>query len=127
MNVEMPIDMRTGVVSVLIVVLIRSGKHRGFAFVEYEEAEDAVAAQDNYNGAELYGRTVTVNLARPSAATSRASMFTNVDRSGFSYDDVDSLGCTAPDRRRSGKDRRPVRCSRATTNQCINIVSVSCC
>ncbi|XP_033097971.1 peptidyl-prolyl cis-trans isomerase E-like isoform X1 [Anneissia japonica] len=40
-------------------------KHRGFAFVEFEFAEDAAAAIDNMNESELFGRTVRVNLAKP--------------------------------------------------------------
>ncbi|XP_065843375.1 peptidyl-prolyl cis-trans isomerase-like [Oscarella lobularis] len=42
-----------------------SGKHRGFAFVEFESAEDAAAAQDNMHESELYGRTIRVNVAKP--------------------------------------------------------------
>ncbi|KAM3173535.1 hypothetical protein ACTXT7_012317 [Hymenolepis weldensis] len=40
-------------------------KHRGFAFIEYEEAEDAIAAIDNMNESEIFGRTIRVNVARP--------------------------------------------------------------
>jgi peptidyl-prolyl isomerase E (cyclophilin E) len=40
-------------------------KHRGFGFITYMEAEDAAAAMDNMNNAELYGRVLTVNLAQP--------------------------------------------------------------
>ncbi|KAK3592067.1 hypothetical protein CHS0354_019323 [Potamilus streckersoni] len=40
-------------------------KHRGFAFVEFELAEDAAAAVDNMNESELFGRTIRVNLAKP--------------------------------------------------------------
>lgn len=40
-------------------------KHRGFAFIEFESAEDAAAAIDNMNDAELYGRTIRVNLSKP--------------------------------------------------------------
>jgi peptidyl-prolyl isomerase E (cyclophilin E) len=40
-------------------------KHRGFAFVEYETAEDAATAIDNMNDSELFGRAIRVNLARP--------------------------------------------------------------
>ncbi|XP_077991180.1 peptidyl-prolyl cis-trans isomerase E-like [Glandiceps talaboti] len=40
-------------------------KHRGFAFVEFESAEDAAAAIDNMNDSELFGRTIRVNLAKP--------------------------------------------------------------
>nr|XP_033809548.1 peptidyl-prolyl cis-trans isomerase E isoform X1 [Geotrypetes seraphini] len=40
-------------------------KHRGFAFIEFEMAEDAAAAIDNMNESELFGRTIRVNLAKP--------------------------------------------------------------
>ncbi|NXL47372.1 PPIE isomerase, partial [Podilymbus podiceps] len=40
-------------------------KHRGFAFIEFELAEDAAAAIDNMNESELFGRTIRVNLAKP--------------------------------------------------------------
>lgn len=40
-------------------------KHRGFAFIEYESAEDAAAAIDNMNDSELFGRAIRVNLAKP--------------------------------------------------------------
>lgn len=40
-------------------------QHRGFGFVEFEEASDAQAAIDNMNLSELYGKVVKVNLARP--------------------------------------------------------------
>lgn len=39
--------------------------HRGFGFVEFELEEDAAAAMDNMNNAELYGRTLRVNIAKP--------------------------------------------------------------
>ena len=40
-------------------------KHRAFAFVEFELAEDALAAIDNMDEAELFGRTLHVNSAKP--------------------------------------------------------------
>lgn len=40
-------------------------KHRSFGFVTFLEKEDAVAAMDNMDGAELYGRVLTVNYALP--------------------------------------------------------------
>ncbi|KAK3538073.1 hypothetical protein QTP70_027550 [Hemibagrus guttatus] len=40
-------------------------KHRGFAFIEFELAEDAAAAIDNMNESELFGRTIRVNVAKP--------------------------------------------------------------
>merc|ERR1719411_2099387 len=38
--------------------------HRGFGFVEFEDPEDAAAAIDNMDGAEVMGRVLRVNLAR---------------------------------------------------------------
>lgn len=51
-DIQMPVDYE-------------SQKHRGFAFIEYEAAEDAAAAIDNMNDSELCGRTIRVNLAKP--------------------------------------------------------------
>lgn len=51
-NVEIPIDFK-------------NNKHKGFGFVEFEAAEDAAAAIDNLDEAELYGRTIRVNMAKP--------------------------------------------------------------
>ena len=45
-----------------------SEKHRGFAFVQFEERGDAADAIDNMNNAELFGRVLRVNIAKPSAA-----------------------------------------------------------
>jgi len=41
------------------------GKHRGFAFVEYEDAEDAEECIFNMDGADLAGRTIAVSVAHP--------------------------------------------------------------
>uniref|UniRef100_I2CRH6 RRM domain-containing protein n=1 Tax=Nannochloropsis gaditana (strain CCMP526) TaxID=1093141 RepID=I2CRH6_NANGC len=38
---------------------------RGFGFVHFESAEDAAAAIDNMEGAELLGRVLKCNVARP--------------------------------------------------------------
>uniref|UniRef100_A0A1D1ZF47 Peptidyl-prolyl cis-trans isomerase E n=2 Tax=Anthurium amnicola TaxID=1678845 RepID=A0A1D1ZF47_9ARAE len=40
-------------------------KHRSYGFVTFLEKEDATAAMDNMDGAELYGRVLTVNYALP--------------------------------------------------------------
>ncbi|RHZ47132.1 hypothetical protein Glove_590g16 [Diversispora epigaea] len=40
-------------------------QHRGFGFIEFEEAADAQEAIDNMNLSELYGKVIKVNLARP--------------------------------------------------------------
>ena len=42
-------------------------KHKGFAFVQYDEKEDAAEAMDNMHNAELFGRVLRVNLAKPDA------------------------------------------------------------
>ncbi|XP_062506488.1 peptidyl-prolyl cis-trans isomerase E-like [Corticium candelabrum] len=52
LDIQLPLDFATQ-------------KHRGFAFVEFESAEDAAAAMDNMNDADLFGRTIKVNIARP--------------------------------------------------------------
>ncbi|KAL4707651.1 hypothetical protein ACJJTC_007001 [Scirpophaga incertulas] len=52
-------------VDVQIPIDYESEKHRGFAFVEFENAEDAAAAIDNMNDSELFGRTIRVNIAAP--------------------------------------------------------------
>eukprot|EP00908_Phaeocystis_cordata_P008902 Transcript_19620.p2 GENE.Transcript_19620~~Transcript_19620.p2 ORF type:complete len:192 (-),score=3.90 Transcript_19620:63-638(-) len=45
-----------------------SQKHRGFAFVQFEDRGDAADAIDNMNNAELFGRVLKVNIAKPSAS-----------------------------------------------------------
>ena len=49
-----------------------AASHRGFAFVVFEEAEDAAEAKDNMDGAELFGRVLRVSDARPGQAGSGA-------------------------------------------------------
>ena len=42
-----------------------TGKSRGFAFVELSSIEEANKAVEMFNGKELQGRQLTVNIARP--------------------------------------------------------------
>lgn len=42
-----------------------SGRSRGFGFVEYENDAEADQAVEKLNGADLDGRQITVNEARP--------------------------------------------------------------
>lgn len=42
----------------------QEGKNKGFAFLEYDDADDAKEAIYNMDGAELFGKALTVNIAR---------------------------------------------------------------
>ncbi|CAE1316776.1 PPIE [Acanthosepion pharaonis] len=53
------------IVDIQIPLDYETEKYRGFAFIEFELAEDAAAAIDNMNDSELFGRTIRVNLAKP--------------------------------------------------------------
>jgi cold-inducible RNA-binding protein len=55
-----------GEVSVVNIIMDReTGRSRGFAFVEMPDGRAAKEAIDNLNLAEIAGRKVTVNEARP--------------------------------------------------------------
>ena len=41
-----------------------AGTHKGYAFLEYVDAEDASEAIYNMDGAELFGKTLVVNVAQ---------------------------------------------------------------
>ena len=53
------------VVSASVVVDRMTGRSRGFAFVEYESGDAAERAIGALDGAEVDGRQLTVNIARP--------------------------------------------------------------
>ena len=40
-------------------------KHKGFAFVQFDDPSDAAEAIDNMHNAELFGRVLRVNLSKP--------------------------------------------------------------
>ena len=42
----------------------KEGVHRGFGFVEFEDADDAAEAIFNMDGAELMGRTIRCSMAQ---------------------------------------------------------------
>ena len=49
-----------------------TGKSRGFAFVELSTAEEANKAVEMFNGKDMQGRPLTVNIARPREERPRA-------------------------------------------------------
>lgn len=53
------------VVSATVVTDRRSGRSKGFGFVEMENDSEAKAAIDALNGSELNGRNIVVNEAKP--------------------------------------------------------------
>ena len=57
----------SGVENVTIVTDRDTGRSRGFAFVEMASAEAADEAVRKFNGSTLGGRTLNVDLAKPSA------------------------------------------------------------
>ncbi|MCB9846257.1 MAG: RNA-binding protein [Phycisphaeraceae bacterium] len=53
------------VTSAALVMDRETGRPRGFGFVEFADAEQAKAAIEALNGANIGGRSLTVNEARP--------------------------------------------------------------
>ena len=53
------------VVSAIVVKDRRSGRSKGYGFVEMENDSEAKAAIDALNGSELNGRNIVVNEAKP--------------------------------------------------------------
>eukprot|EP00163_Fabomonas_tropica_P013381 TRINITY_DN24901_c0_g1_i1.p1 TRINITY_DN24901_c0_g1~~TRINITY_DN24901_c0_g1_i1.p1 ORF type:complete len:140 (-),score=29.96 TRINITY_DN24901_c0_g1_i1:294-713(-) len=56
-----------------------SGTNKGFGFVEFEEVEDAQAAIENMNGAELFGRVLKVNKSRPLVGGTNKAIWEDAD------------------------------------------------
>ncbi|MGB5289567.1 MAG: RNA-binding protein [Ignavibacteriaceae bacterium] len=53
------------VTSATVVTDRRSGRSKGFGFVEMENDSEAAAAIEALNGSELNGRNIVVNEAKP--------------------------------------------------------------
>lgn len=49
------------------------GKHRGFAFVEFEDVDDAAEAIFNMDGSELLARTIKCSVAQPNQVNKLSS------------------------------------------------------
>ena len=57
--------------SATVVTDRETGRSRGFGFVEMATAEEAESAVKKFNGQELDGRTLKVELAKPAGAGDR--------------------------------------------------------
>lgn len=68
--------------SVKIIKDQYTGRSRGFAFVEMEDREQALAAIAGVNGKELVGQTLTVNEAKPREARGGGQKRGSGNRSG---------------------------------------------
>ncbi|MBI4433193.1 RNA-binding protein [Candidatus Uhrbacteria bacterium] len=55
----------SSLISAQVVMDKFTGRSRGFGFVEYERDEDAQAAISMWDGKDLGGRPLRVNVARP--------------------------------------------------------------
>jgi cold-inducible RNA-binding protein len=64
-DIETYFSQAGAVTSVNLMLDKFSGKSRGFAFVELSTPEEANRAVEMFNGKELQGRALTVNIARP--------------------------------------------------------------
>jgi RNA recognition motif-containing protein len=57
---------QVGAVTSATVIMDKfTGKSRGFGFVEMANAQDRATAIERFNGAEVQGRALTVNEAKP--------------------------------------------------------------
>lgn len=56
------------VVSAAVIIDKMSGRSKGFGFVEMGSAEEAQKAIEMFDGKEMDGRTIVVNVARPMEA-----------------------------------------------------------
>lgn len=57
------------VTSAKVIIDRKTGRSKGFGFVEMNNEDQAQAAIDELDGSEIKGRTAKVNKARPKTAT----------------------------------------------------------
>ena len=61
----LPVTSTEGVRSNHTIINLISDTTRGFGFVEFENEEDCADAIENMEGAELFGRVLRCNIAKP--------------------------------------------------------------
>jgi cold-inducible RNA-binding protein len=59
-----------------------TGKSRGFAFIEFNTAEEAQKAIEQFHNKDFQGRAITVNVARPREERPARSNWSGGDRRG---------------------------------------------
>ncbi|KAG0272061.1 hypothetical protein BGZ95_000074 [Linnemannia exigua] len=62
-----------------------TGKSKGFAFVQYKEADHAKQAMERMNGEVLHGRTIKVGLVTEKGSTTQNNNHTITNNNGYQY------------------------------------------
>jgi peptidyl-prolyl isomerase E (cyclophilin E) len=63
------------IVDLVVPIDPATQKNRGFAFIEFEDAEDAAHALDNMNNAEFFNRVLKINYAKPQAVSKNKAIW----------------------------------------------------
>jgi cold-inducible RNA-binding protein len=71
------------VTSATVITDKMTGRSRGFAFVEFENDEEATAAIEQFNGKEYNGRTLAVKEAMPMQERPKRNFGGGHDRGGY--------------------------------------------
>ena len=71
------------VLSARVVLERGSDRSRGFGFVEFESQEEADRAIEMFDGKELDGRVINVNIAKDPADRPQGGSFSGASRGGF--------------------------------------------
>jgi RNA recognition motif-containing protein len=74
---------QVGAVASATVIMDKfTGKSRGFGFVEMTTSQDVQQAVERFNGADLHGRALTVNEAKPQESRGGGRSFGGGGRDG---------------------------------------------
>ncbi|KAL3762993.1 hypothetical protein ACHAWU_001140 [Discostella pseudostelligera] len=64
-----------------------AGTHKGYAFLEFVDGEDAAEAIYNMDGAELFGKTLVVNVAQADRLAAGSNDLTSAKQAVWSTDE----------------------------------------